>query len=41
MFSDKGTMIEETTHGLRGFGNKLIIRPNFKTLTAKVKFKVW
>jgi hypothetical protein len=39
-FSDKGTQIEATTHGLRGFGNKLMIMPNFMTLTANVKFKV-
>jgi hypothetical protein len=32
--------IEETRHGLRGLGNKLMIRPNFMTLIAKVKFKV-
>ena len=31
--------IEEITHGLRGFGNKLMIMPNFMTLIAKDKFK--
>jgi hypothetical protein len=30
---------ETTTHGLRGLGNKLMMKPNFKTLTAKVIFK--
>ena len=29
------TRIEGTTHGLRGFGNMPIIRPNFTTLTVK------
>lgn len=28
------------THGLRKFGNKLMIMPDFTKLTAKVKFKV-
>jgi len=32
--------MEEATHNLKGFGNKLIIRPDFTTFIAKVKFKV-
>jgi hypothetical protein len=28
------------TDNLRGFGNKLMMTPNFTTLAAKVKFKV-
>jgi len=32
--------MEETTHNLKGFGNKPIIRPDFMTFVAKVKFKV-
>jgi hypothetical protein len=32
--------IDGTMHGLRGFGNKLMIEPNITTLVAKVKFNV-
>ena len=40
-FRDNGTWLNMITHHLRGFGNMLMIRPNFITLTAKVKFRVW
>jgi len=33
--------MEETTHNLKGFGNKLMMKPDFATFIAKVKFKVW
>ncbi len=38
--SDTGAPMEETTHNLKGFGNKLMMRPNFMTFIAKVRFKV-
>lgn len=40
VFSNNGTRIEETTHYLRDFGNKLMIKPNFMILIAIFKFKV-
>jgi hypothetical protein len=40
VFSNNGTRIEETIHHLRDFGNKLMIKPNFMILIAKVKSKV-
>jgi hypothetical protein len=39
-FSNKETRIERATDNLRGFGNKLMMKPNFIAVTAKVKFKV-
>ena len=35
-----GTRIEETAHGLRGFGNKVMIVADLKTFSAKFEFKV-
>jgi len=32
--------MEETTHYLKGSGNKLMMRPNFTKFFVKVKFKV-
>ena len=42
MFSklEMGTRIEETAHGLRGFGNKRMTVAVLKTLSAKFEFKV-
>jgi hypothetical protein len=37
---NKGRAVEETAHGLRGFGNKLRIMADLNTLSPKVTFKV-